>query len=278
WQPEIVFHLAAQPIVGLSYKNPRETFETNIMGTVNLMECIKKSASVKAAIIVTSDKCYDNKEWLWGYRENDSLGGFDPYSSSKACCELVTSAYRNSFFTAADNAPSNVGIASVRAGNVIGGGDWSPGRIIPDCIRALLKNEKIVVRNPYAVRPWQHVLEPLSGYLALAERLIESPAAYSEAWNFGPDENGCIQVEQLVKRLCEKWNPKGNYFICEENYPHEANMLKLDCSKAKSRLCWTPKWDIEKSLDKVIEWNRSLQESQDMYEVCLKQIDEYALN
>ena len=274
--PEIVIHMAAQPIVLDSYKIPAETYEINVMGTVNVFEAARKCAAVKTVINVTSDKCYENKEWIWGYRENEPLGGHDPYASSKACSELVTSAYRNSFFHPDEYSAHGVGVASVRAGNVIGGGDWAVDRLIPDCIRALLKGERIVIRNPEAVRPWQHVLEPLCGYLVLAERLYENGPRYSQAWNFGPDDFDAKPVEWLVKRLCAIWGGEASYAIDKGEHPHEAHYLKLDCSKAKAELEWRHRWNLEKALAGIIEWTRAYQEGKDLTKVCLKQIEMYS--
>jgi CDP-glucose 4,6-dehydratase len=230
---------------------------------------------VKAVINVTTDKCYENKEWIWGYRENEPLGGYDPYSNSKACSELVTSAYRSSYFNPKNYAGHGVGVASARAGNVIGGGDWATDRLIPDCVRAILKGEKVIIRNPRAIRPWQHVLEPLSGYLMLAHKLYEDGPRYSEAWNFGPDDNDAKPVEWLVKSLCTKWRGHAAYTIDNRMHPHEAHYLKLDCSKAKSELGWRPMWNLDKAIDSIEEWTRAYNENRNVRDVCLGQIDEY---
>lgn len=275
-KPEIIIHMAAQPLVRDSYKDPVETYSTNIMGTVNLLEAVRHCKSVRAVLNVTTDKCYENKEWEWGYRENEPLGGYDPYSSSKACSELVTAAYRNSFFNVSDYESHGVAIASARAGNVIGGGDWAKDRLIPDCINALLKSEKVLIRNPYAIRPWQHVLEPLGGYLLLAQRLYEKGPEYAEAFNFGPNESDAMPVEWIVKRICHNWGDGASYVVESGDHPHEANYLKLDCSKAKSKLGWAPQWDLEKSLEKIIEWVRVYQKKSEMRDVCLSQIEEYS--
>jgi CDP-glucose 4,6-dehydratase len=276
--PDIVIHMAAQPLVRDSYKIPVETYAINVMGTVNLFEAVRNSKSVKAVINVTTDKCYENKEWIWGYRENEPLGGYDPYSSSKACSELVTAAYRRSFFNSSNSSilPTSVAVASARAGNVIGGGDWATDRLIPDCIRAILNGEKVVIRNPQAIRPWQHVLEPLSGYLLLAQKLYEDGARYAEAWNFGPDDSDAKPVEWLVERLCTKWGSSASYITDKGEHPHEAHYLKLDCSKAKSELGWRPKWSLEKAVDGIIEWSRAYKKGEDVKRVCLKQINEYS--
>ncbi len=277
-QPEIVMHMAAQPLVRDSYKIPVETYAINVMGTVNLFEAVRQCKTVKAVVNVTTDKCYENKEWIWGYRENEPLGGYDPYSNSKACSELVTSSYRSSYFNPNDHAVHGVSVASARAGNVIGGGDWATDRLIPDCMRAILKGEKIVIRNPEAIRPWQHVLEPLSGYLMLAQRLYEEGPRYAEAWNFGPDDGDAKPVEWLVKDLCEKWGHGAAYRIDDGKHPHEARYLKLDCSKAKAQLGWVPRWDMEKSIDSIIEWTRNYQQGEDVRRACLDQIGEYSKN
>jgi CDP-glucose 4,6-dehydratase len=275
-RPEIVIHMAAQPLVRDSYKIPVETYEINVMGTVNLFEAVRACKSVRAVINVTTDKCYENKEWVWGYRENEPLGGYDPYSNSKACSELVTAAYRSSYFNAKDHASHGVALASARAGNVIGGGDWASDRLIPDCMRALLKGEKVLIRNPQAIRPWQHVLEPLSGYLVLAQKLCENGPSYAGAWNFGPDDNDAQPVEWLVKNLCAKWSDSASYVIDKGENPHEAHYLKLDCSRAKSRLNWHPHWSLDMAIDSIIEWTRAYNQGQDVIKICLKQIEEYS--
>ena len=271
-QPDIVIHMAAQPLVRDSYKIPAETFEINVMGTVNLFEAVRHCKSVKAVVNVTTDKCYENKEWLWGYRENEPMGGHDPYSSSKACSELVTSSYRNSFFHPNRYAEHGMAIASARAGNVIGGGDWATDRLIPDCIKSLLKGRNFSIRSPYATRPWQHVLEPLSGYLLLSQKLYEDGINYAEAWNFGPNDNDARPVEWIVRKLCEKWDGNVTFEVDKSPQVHEANYLKLDCSKAKSLLKWEPHWDIETALDKVVEWYLFYRDNQNMRKICLQQI------
>ena len=275
-RPEIVIHMAAQSLVRESYKNPVETYSINVLGTVNLFEAVRNTGGVKAVINVTTDKCYENREWIWGYRENEPMGGYDPYSNSKACSELVTSAYRNSYFNPKDYHSHGIGIASVRSGNVIGGGDWSADRLMPDCVRALLDKKRIVLRNPNAVRPWQHVLEPLSGYLLLAQKLYNNGPEYSEGWNFGPDDGDAKPVEWIVKKICEKWGQKSSYKIDKGEHPHEAHYLKLDCSKAKEKLGWYPRWNLEKAIDSVIEWTQAYQENKDVRKACLKQIEEYS--
>jgi len=274
--PEVVIHMAAQPLVRESYKNPVDTYATNVMGTVNLFEAVRKCDSVKAVVNVTTDKCYENKEWVWGYRENEPLGGYDPYSSSKACSELVTSAYRNSFFNPRDYAKHGVSLATARAGNVIGGGDWATDRLISDCIRAILKNDKILIRNPHAIRPWQHVLEPLSGYLALAQKLYEDGPKYAESWNFGPNDDDAKPVEWIVKKMCAGWGEGASYEIDKGEHPHEAHYLKLDCSKVKAEIGWYPKWNLDKAIDSIIEWTRAYKENKDLRAKCQEQIQEYS--
>ncbi len=257
FQPEVVFHLAAQPLVRDSYKQPRLTYETNVMGTVNLLEAVRHAESVRSVVVVTTDKVYENREWHWGYRENDRLGGYDPYSNSKAAAELVVAAYRSSFFNAEQYGNSHhVSVASARAGNVIGGGDWATDRIVPDLIRAWTTNQPATIRNPHAIRPWQHVLEPLSGYLVVAERLYDSPE-YGEEWNFGPRDEDCISVGDLAAIFevscaglkVHRGNPSG---------PHEARFLKLDISKAKANLNWIPKWSVSRASQVTVEGYRSL--------------------
>lgn len=274
-RPDIVFHLAAQSLVKRSYLEPKLTYETNVIGTVNLLEAVKKSGRRMAVINVTSDKCYENREWVWGYREYEPLGGYDPYSSSKACSELVTAAYRTSFFHPDTYAAHGVGIASARAGNVIGGGDWAQDRLVPDCIRALLAGEKVTVRNPAAVRPWQHVLEPLSGYLLLAQKLFQNGSRYAEAWNFGPHDRDAKPTEWLVERLCRLWGKAGSYEITDVEQAHEAHCLKLDSSKAEKELGWQPRWSLEETIDSIVAWTRAYEQGQAMRDLCLKQIDAF---
>jgi len=254
FQPEIVFHLAAQSLVRRSYREPLATLETNVMGTANLLEICREIPSLKAVVIVTSDKCYQNNEWEWGYRESDPMGGHDPYSTSKGCAELVTAAYRNSFFaknTGSNNQPL---VATVRAGNVIGGGDWAEDRLIPDAIRAATRNKKLKIRNPYAIRPWQHVLEPLSGYLMLGKRLLEGDRAFADAWNFGPGDGDAVKVCDILDRV--KTLSSGMDFIVEpaETQPHEAGMLKLDSSRARQILGWRQVWNCDEALKKTVKW------------------------
>lgn len=274
-QPEIVIHMAAQPLVRDSYRVPVETYATNVMGTVNLLEAVRYCSSVRAVVNVTTDKCYDNREWVWGYRENEPMGGFDPYSSSKGCAELVTAAYRQSFFNPQQYEAHGVAVASARAGNVIGGGDWATDRLIPDIIRALMANQTVRIRNPHAIRPWQHVLEPLSGYLLLAQRLYEDGVTYAEGWNFGPLDDDAKPVEWIVKRLCDQWGNGAAYEIDNGNHPHEAHYLKLDCSKARTRLGWVPRWNLRKALDSIVEWVKAYQAGEDIRGCCVRQIEEY---
>lgn len=277
---DIVIHMAAQPLVRESYQNPVYTYQTNIMGTVHLLEAVRHLSSegtsrIKAVINVTTDKCYDNREWLWGYRENDPLGGADPYSSSKACSELVTAAYRHSFFHPAEYNNHHISLATARAGNVIGGGDWARDRLIPDCIQSFLKGEKITIRSPQSVRPWQHVLEPLGGYLLLAQRAYEQGAAYAQSWNFGPGHGDTKSVEWVVRCLGEKWGTAAEYEVDDQPHPHETAMLKLDCSKAMEQLGWRPRWDLSQALDKVVEWTLAYQKQEDVRSICIRQIEQY---
>ncbi|OKP86558.1 CDP-glucose 4,6-dehydratase [Paenibacillus sp. P3E] len=272
-QPEIVIHMAAQPLVRESYRNPIETYEVNVMGTVNLMEAIRNCESVIAVVNVTTDKCYDNKEWHWGYRENEPLGGHDPYSSSKACSELVTGAYRSSFLNSQIDGRA-IAVASARAGNVIGGGDWAADRLVPDIVRSIVDGQKIIIRNPNSIRPWQHVLEPLSGYLLLAEKLYQNGEEYASAWNFGPSDEDAKPVEWIVQRICQKW-PGAIYDVDNASHPHEAQYLKLDCSKAKAELNWRSRWDLDHTLEKIMEWTRCYNNGESMYEITFSQIEEY---
>lgn len=275
-KPEIVIHMAAQSLVRESYRTPVETYAVNVMGTVNLLESVRNCKGVKAVLNVTTDKCYENREWVWGYRENEPMGGYDPYSNSKGCSELVTSAYRRSFFNQRDYAVHGVAVASARAGNVIGGGDWAADRLIPDCVRALLKGEKIRIRNPYAIRPWQHVLEPLSGYMTLAQGLYEKGPLFAEGWNFGPSEEDARPVEWIIKKMCEKWGNNSSYEVDKGDHPHEAHYLKLDCSKAKAELEWHPRWSLEKAIDSIIEWTNAYKDKRDLRQVSMSQIEAYS--
>jgi CDP-glucose 4,6-dehydratase len=275
-RPEIVFHLAAQPIVRESYKNPVETYATNVLGTAHLLQAVRSCGDVKAFVNVTSDKCYENREWVWGYRESEPLGGYDPYSSSKACSELVTAAYRASFFNPSDPAGHKAGIASARAGNVIGGGDFAPDRLLPDCVRAILNGEPIRLRNPEATRPWQHVLEPLSGYLLLARRLHGDCRTFAGAWNFGPDDSDVRPVSWVVDRFCRLWGGGASRAPDAGWHPHEARSLKLDCSKARAELDWHPRWGIDKALELVVDWTKAFADREgDLLSLCLSQIAGY---
>jgi CDP-glucose 4,6-dehydratase len=272
YKPEIAFHLAAQALVQLSYIEPKETYDINIGGTVNFFEAVRNTDSVKVAINITSDKCYENKEWIWGYRENDPMGGYDPYSSSKGCSELITSAYRRSFFNPQNFYPHKKAISSVRAGNIIGGGDWAKNRIIPDCIRALKKGEKIGIRNPKSTRPWQHVLEPLGGYLLLSSKMFEDGASYAGAWNFGPEHNSIFTVEEVVKKVIKYWGNGDWEDISNINEPHEAKLLSLDISKARNYLKWEPILNIDETIKFTVEWYK---EDKIDYEFDVNQINEY---
>jgi CDP-glucose 4,6-dehydratase len=277
-QPEFIFHLAAQSLVRFSYKEPRLTYETNVMGTVNVLEAIRKSKSVRAAVIITSDKCYENKEWIYGYRENDSVGGYDPYSSSKGCAELVVSAYRNSFFNPKDSGKiHNLALSSVRAGNVIGGGDWGGDRLISDCVKTLSQNKIINIRNPQATRPWQYVLEPLSGYLLLGSKMYKDGVKYSSAWNFGPNGNDIITVEEIVKSVIKNWG-KGEYKVDTSRQPHEAGLLKLETSKARIFLGWKPVYEIYETIKRTINWYKYFYngiEKEKLYKITIKEIWDY---
>jgi CDP-glucose 4,6-dehydratase len=268
-RPEIVFHLAAQPLVRYSYAQPAETYAVNVMGTVHLLEAVRATPSVKAVVNVTTDKCYENREWVWGYRENEPVGGFDPYSSSKGCAELVTAAYRRSFLE-----PAGVALASARAGNVIGGGDWAADRLIPDFLRAMDAGETLKLRSPQSTRPWQHVLEPLSGYLMLAERLYTDGAAFAEAWNFGPSDGDARSVQWIVERLAEM-RKDVNWQCNESLQPHEAHYLKLDSSKAHNQLAWQPQWRLQTALQKTLEWHEAWKNAENMKSVTLAQINDY---
>ena len=274
-QPEIVIHMAAQPLVRYSYQNPVETYSTNVMGTVNVLEAVRNTPGVKSVINITTDKCYENREWVWGYRENEPMGGFDPYSNSKGCAELVTAAYRNSYFHPEQYKEHGVALASARAGNVIGGGDWAEDRLIPDIMRAIIKGEPVKIRNPHAIRPWQHVLEPLTGYLVLAQKLYEEGTSYTEAWNFGPNDQDAKPVQWIVDNLTKAWGEGASWILEEGDQPHEAHYLKLDCSKAKARLNWIPKWHLDKALENIISWQKQYQKGMDMKAATLEQIDIY---
>ncbi len=274
YNPEIVFHLAAQPLVRLSYENPIETYETNVIGTLKVLEACRTNG-VKAIVNITSDKAYENKEWIWGYRENDPMGGYDPYSSSKGCADLLVNSYRNSYFNKKDYKNThNTLIASCRAGNVIGGGDWALDRLITDIMISVSNNKKVSIRNPFATRPWQHVLEPLSGYLHIGQKLLEEKVEFGDAWNFGPSDEGSITVEEVVKNVKKHWN-KIDYEINKDpNQLHEANLLKLDCSKAHILLKWNDVWDSKKTFEKTVKWYKSYYE-EDKYILTEDDLNSY---
>ena len=269
-QPEIVIHMAAQPLVRLSYQQPVETYATNVMGTIHVLEAARQTSSVRAIVNVTTDKCYENREWVWGYREDEPMGGHDPYSNSKGCAELVSSAYRKSFLKDA-----GIAMATARAGNVIGGGDWAADRLLPDILRALQDGEPVTIRNPHATRPWQHVLEPLSGYLLLAQRLVEQGQEHAEGWNFGPRDEDARPVQWIVERMCAQWGAEAGWALQPGTHPHEANFLKLDISKARQRLQWSPRWSLETALSRIIEWHQAWISGRDMHALCLAQISQY---
>ena len=271
FQPQIVIHMAAQPLVRLSYDQPVETFATNVMGSVHVLEAVRQTPGVRVVVNVTTDKCYENREWAWGYRENEPMGGHDPYSSSKGCAELVSAAYRRSFFQQGGPA-----LATARAGNVIGGGDWATDRLVPDILRALEKGEPAVIRNPQSTRPWQHVLEPLSGYLVLAQRLWDEGAAFAEGWNFGPCDEDARPVQWIVERLVQQWGGDARWHLDGGRHPHEAHYLKLDISKARARLGWQPRWRLAEALGHIVTWHRAWLAGEDVRALCLGQIDQYA--
>lgn len=271
-EPDVVIHMAAQPLVRYSYTHPVETYATNVMGTVHVLESTRAIDSVRATVVVTTDKCYENKEWVWGYRENESMGGYDPYSNSKGCAELVTSAYRQSYFSSSD---SNNKVASARAGNVIGGGDWSEDRLIPDAINAFEANKPLMIRNPLAIRPWQHVLEPLSGYLILAQALYEQGSSFASGWNFGPRDEDNRSVQEVADLLISGWGDSVCWKKEGSEQPHESNLLKLDCSKAHTQLGWIPKWSLETAAKKIVGWQKAFQAKENMQEVSLAQINHY---
>lgn len=277
-EPEIVLHMAAQPLVRYSYENPIETYHTNVLGTVHLLDAIRRESSVRVVVNVTSDKCYENREWVWGYREQDPMGGFDPYSSSKGCAELVTSAFRNSYFSPNEFERHRCAIASARAGNVIGGGDWAEGRLIPDILRAVVANEPVKIRYPKAIRPWQHVLEPLSGYLLLAERLYSYGPSFAEAWNFGPSDADVQPVEWIVEHITRQWGAGATWVVDGGDHPHEAAHLKLDSSKARQVLGWNARWSLATSLERIVEWHRAYASGSDIRACTLAQIEDYMHN
>lgn len=273
--PEIVIHMAAQPLVRRSYIDPVETYSTNVMGTVHLLEAVRQTPSVRAVVNVTTDKCYENKEWVWGYRENEPMGGYDPYSNSKGCAELVTSAYRNSFFNTGQYSQHGVALASARAGNVIGGGDWAADRLIPDILAAFAKGEPAIIRNPNATRPWQHVMEPLRGYLTLAEKLYVEGSDFAEAFNFGPHSDDAQPVKWIVTQLVQKWQRGATWELHGGEQPHEANFLKLDISKAAHRLNWHPVMQLDQALGLIVDWAQAQLHGDNLRTLTLAQIQTY---
>ncbi len=272
YRPVVVFHLAAQSLVRVSYRSPVETYATNVLGTVNVLEAVRQAGGVRAVVNVTSDKCYENNDLVRSCREVDAMGGYDPYSSSKGCAELVTAAYRRSFFAEG----TGTAVASARAGNVIGGGDWAVDRLAPDCIRAIECGRAVVVRNPLAVRPWQHVLEPLGGYLLLAQKLFAGGADFAEGWNFGPLERDALPVSEIATRLTALWGDGARWEVDGGLHPHEASYLRLDCSKSHERLGWSPRLDVQRALEWVVDWHKRFRNGQDARELCLRQIRKYA--
>ena len=276
FSPDVVFHLAAQPLVRLSYADPMLTYETNVMGTARVLDAVRRTPSVRAVVSVTTDKCYENKEWLWGYRETDPLGGYDPYSSSKACAEIVSAAFRQSYFPVDKIGEHGVGIATARAGNVIGGGDWSLDRLIPDLVRGFVAGEPVPIRRPLAIRPWQHVLEPLHGYILLAEKLLTRDAAkYATAYNFGPLDDDTQTVEWIVKRMASTWGDGATWFLDGEPSVHEAGYLKLDASRARADLGWAPRLRLADALDWLVDWYKAQAAGADMQVFSLEQIKAY---
>ncbi len=269
-EPEIIIHMAAQSLVRDSYKMPVDTYSTNVMGTVNMFEAVRNTSSVKAVLNITSDKCYENKEWSWGYRENEPMGGHDPYSSSKGCAELISDAYRKSFLQDA-----GIALATARTGNVIGGGDWAKDRIVPDAMRAFMEKKCLLIRNPMATRPWQHVLEPLSGYLMLCQLLITHPEEYAEGWNFGPAEENAQAVSTLAEYMVKSWGENARWRLDGGEHPHESNYLKLDSSKANRWLKWSPVWGLEQSLEETVNWYKAWYMQNDMYDFTMTQIQFY---
>ncbi len=271
FNPDILIHMAAQPLVRLSYLEPVDTYTTNVIGTVNVLESARYCKNLKAIVSVTTDKCYENREWDWGYRENEPMGGHDPYSNSKGCAELVTSAYRSSFFYSNDTAS----IATGRAGNVIGGGDWAEDRLIPDILKAFENSKPVIVRNPLSTRPWQHVLEPLSGYLVLAEQLYLYGDEFAQAWNFGPKEDDCKPVNYILDKMVSAWGKGASWELDNNSNPHEAGFLKLDCSKAAAKLNWQPIWKLENTLDLIVNWHQDWRAEKNMNQKCLQEIANY---
>lgn len=275
FQPDIVFHLAAQPLVRLSYEIPVETYETNLMGTINIMEAIRITNSVKVGVLITTDKCYENKEQIWGYREDEPMGGYDPYSSSKGCCEIAISSWRRSFFNPSTFEKHGKSIASVRAGNVIGGGDWALDRIIPDCIRALETNHPINIRSPHSIRPWQHVLEPLSGYMLLAQKMWNEPTKYCEGWNFGPRMESVTSVWDVASMIIKNYGYGELNDVSDPQALHEAKLLMLDITKAQIKLGWKPRMNITQCIELVADWYKKYNTSDDVYALCIEEINKY---
>lgn len=271
FNPDVLIHMAAQPLVRLSYREPVETYATNVMGSLHVLEAARQCPNLRAIVNVTTDKCYENREWEWGYREDEPMGGHDPYSNSKGCVELLTSAYRNSFF----NTQQAAALASARAGNVIGGGDWAEDRLIPDILSAFEKGQPVTIRNPQATRPWQHVLEPLSGYLLLAEHLWNHGQSFAQGWNFGPKDEDARPVDWILNHMVEAWGEGASWQLDEHPQPHEANFLKLDISKARARLHWSPSWDLETTLARIVHWHRAWLSGEGMQGCCLEEINAY---
>jgi CDP-glucose 4,6-dehydratase len=274
-KPDIVFHMAAQALVRYAYENPVETYATNVMGTVNTLEAVRNTPSVRAVVIITTDKCYENREWVWGYRESEPMGGFDPYSNSKGCAELVSAAYRSSYFHTDKYADHGVALATARAGNVIGGGDWARDRLIPDILAAFSQGQYANIRNPEAIRPWQHVLEPLRGYLSLAERLFEVGPDYAEGWNFGPNAEDAMPVSWVAAQMAAMWGPDARWKIDKGDHPHEANYLKLDISKVRARLNWQPLIRLPRALELITDWARQHHQGANLHDFTLSQIQSY---
>lgn len=275
YKPEIIFHMAAQSLVQYSYKNPVETYMTNVIGTVNLFESVRQAGGAKVVVNITSDKCYENKEKREGYKEDEPMGGYDPYSSSKGCAELITAAYRRSFFSPGRFNDHKTAISSVRAGNVIGGGDWSQDRLIPDIVRGIIDKRTIKIRHPHATRPWQYVLEPLSGYLILAQKMWNDGIAFSDSWNFGPDEKDEREVEWIVQNFEKKWQEKINWTIEEDSKFHEAHYLRLDSAKARTKIGWSPVWKINTALEKTVEWYKIFVNAGNIKDITISQIENY---
>ncbi len=274
YKPEFVFHLAAQPLVRLSYEKPVETYEINVMGTINVLECIRKTNETKVGIMITTDKCYENKEQIWGYKETDALGGYDPYSSSKGACEIIINSWRQSYFNPSDFEQHGKSISSCRAGNVIGGGDWAKDRIIPDCIKAIEEDRVLEIRSPKSVRPWEHVLEPLSGYMLLGQKMYEEPCSYSSAWNFGPEQDSIIPVWKIATLVTKNYGKGKLEDTSSNDLLHEAKLLSLDIAKARFILGWKPTLNIEETLEYTVTWYRNYK-CGDVYELCKKQISDF---